>query len=80
MSKLILILIVTLVTFFYGQYTKESNLIKKENSTAQDSLTTILKNSNKEVELPVFSEAIIDQNYLLYSNGFGFASSKNKLN
>jgi len=80
MSKLISILIITLVTFFYGQDTKESNPIKKEDSIAKDSSITILKNSNKEIELISFSAVTIDQNNLLYNNRFRFTSSKNKTN
>ncbi|WP_299256267.1 hypothetical protein [uncultured Aquimarina sp.] len=74
MSKLILILIVTLVTFFYGQDAKESNL----DSTAINSLTTILKDSNKEDELVDFYIPIIDQNNVSYNNEFGYASLKTK--
>ncbi|WP_298545848.1 hypothetical protein [uncultured Aquimarina sp.] len=76
MSKLILILIITLVTFFYGQDISESNPIKQEDSAAKNSSTTVLK----EVKLPNTSIVIIDRNNVLYDNVLEFSSSKNKTN
>ncbi|WP_299438457.1 serine hydrolase domain-containing protein [uncultured Aquimarina sp.] len=78
MSKSILILILSLSTFFCGQNTKNSIASNKEYSATKDSLTTTLKNANKDGELVGFSVAIIDQNNILYNEGFGFADSKNK--
>ncbi|WP_299246392.1 hypothetical protein [uncultured Aquimarina sp.] len=76
MSKLILILIITLVTFFYGQDISESKPIKQEDSAAKNSSTTVLK----EVKLASTSIVIIDRNNVLYNNVLEFSSSKNKTN
>ncbi|WP_378172457.1 serine hydrolase domain-containing protein [Aquimarina sp. SS2-1] len=78
MSKSILILILSLFTFFCGQNTKNFNSSNEEYSATKDSLTATLKNANKDGELVGFSVAIIDQNNILYNEGFGFSDAKNK--
>ncbi len=59
---------------------KKENLTpsKKEFSIVKDSLTTRLQNANKDGELVGFSVAIIDQDQVVYTEGFGYADSKNK--
>lgn len=51
---------------------------KKDFSIVKDSLTARLHNANKDGELVGFSVAIIDQDQVVYTEGFGYADAKNK--
>ncbi|MDY8137953.1 serine hydrolase domain-containing protein [Aquimarina sp. 2201CG5-10] len=76
MSKLILTIIISLTAFLNHQNTK-SNPEKIQLQVVKDSLTNTLTNANKEGELVGFSVSIINQDTILYNEGFGYSDSKN---
>lgn len=57
--------------------TQKESTPEKDFSIVRDSLTDALQKANKEGELVGFSVAIIDQDRVLYNEGFGYADSKN---
>ncbi len=78
MNKTVLILFLIATIFSCKQENGKREKALKNHIKLKDSLTSKLRIANSDGELVGFSVAIIDQNKLLYNQGFGYADSKNK--
>ncbi|MEO1487390.1 MAG: hypothetical protein AAFU57_16715, partial [Bacteroidota bacterium] len=77
MKRLITILLLALAITSCKQQSKTSE--KNDVREIKDSITTKLKEVNQDGEIVGFSVAIVNQDKILYNNGFGFANSKDSI-
>ena len=77
MRKLTIILLVALVMNSCKQQSETSE--KNDFSAVKDSLSTELKEVNRDGEIVGFSVAIVNQDKTLYNEGFGFANTKDSV-
>ena len=77
MKQSLFILCILFLFISCKKETQKESTPEKDFSIVRDSLTDALQKANKEGELVGFSVAIIDQDRVLYNEGFGYADSKN---
>lgn len=77
MKKSILIIFLIATIASCKQKHKDQEIVERNYTLIKDSLTSKLREANKEGELVGFSVAITHKDKVLYNEGFGFSDEKN---